>query len=97
MRQLILVLGLTLFAWSAVADDFLSEPEPEPEREPAAIESTLSAKRTYPGGADEEDLRVQAALPEAALKTDARSIQRDVYKAMFNKELKDDRQDAVEE
>jgi len=99
MKKLILGLSAlilsSLLAGTAAAEDFLSEPEPE--REPAALASTFSNKRTYPGGADEEDLRVQAALPEAALRTDARSIQRDVYKALFNQELKDDRQDAVEE
>ncbi|NJM10426.1 MAG: hypothetical protein HC883_06140 [Bdellovibrionaceae bacterium] len=98
MKKLILALGLITFsftAWTAAAEDFLSEPSPE--REPAAVTNALSPKRTYPGGADEEDLRVQTALPEAALRTDARSIQREVYKALYNQELKDDRQDAVEE
>ncbi len=66
-------------------------------RDPAAVPPTLNTKRSYPGGADEEDLRVQAALPEAALKTDARSVQREVYKALYNQELKDDRHDPVEE
>ena len=66
-------------------------------RDPAAVPSTLNAKRTYPGGADEEDLRVLPALPEAALKADARSVQREVYKALYNQDLKDDRHDPVEE
>ena len=87
-----LILG---FAPQLFADDLLSEPAPE--REPAAIAPAAATKRAYPGGADEEDLRVQTALPEATLQTDARSLQRDVYKVLYNKELKDDRQDAVEE
>jgi hypothetical protein len=90
-----LALGLILSAHMAMADDFLSEPEPE--REPAAVSTGLAVKRNYPGGADEEDLQVQAAIPEAAQHTDARTLQREVYKALYNQELKDDRQDAVEE
>ena len=98
MQKIVKVLAgmLLLFvSTGALAEDFLSEPEPE--REPAAIAKPLNAKRAYPGGADEEDLQVQTALPEAALRTDARSLQRDVYKALYNQELKDERQDAVEE
>lgn len=66
------------------------------DRDPAAI-GIAAKKRTYPGGGDEEDLRVLAALPEAAMKTDSRSLQREVYKQLFNQELKEDRQDEVEE
>lgn len=96
---------ISFFALPAMAqDEFLSE-EPVPSeigefdmgREPASVPSTLNAKRTYPGGADEEDLRVLPALPEAALKADARAVQREVYKALYNQELKDDRHDPVEE
>ena len=77
-------------------EDFLSEPEPE--REPSAVPAnTVNIKRNYPGGADEEDLQVQTAIPEAAQHTDARSLQREVYKSLYNQELKDERQDAVEE
>lgn len=90
----LLALGLVI-STHAYAEDFLSEPEPE--REPAALAPALSVKRTYPGGADEEDLQVQTAIPEAAQRTDARSLQREVFKALYNQELKDERQDAVEE
>lgn len=89
-RFLYLLIGLSLA--SAWAED---EGASEVERDPAA--TINSSKRTYPGGADEEDLRIQAQLPEAALKTDARSIQKDVYRNMFNQELKEERQEAVEE
>lgn len=89
-----LAMGLVLCAQSH-AEDFLTEPEAE--REPAAVAPSLTVKRTYPGGADEEDLQVQTAIPEAALRTDARSLQREVFKALYNQELKDERQDAVEE
>lgn len=103
MKMWIVLLSfLTLPAWAQ--DEFLSE-EPLPVemgefdmgRDPAAVPSTLNTKRTYPGGADEEDLRVLPALPEAAMKSDARSVQREVYKALYNQELKDDRHDPVEE
>jgi len=67
----------------------------EIDREPAAV--SVPKKRNYPGGADEEDLTVQAQLPEATQRIDARTLQRDVYKGLYNAELKDDRQDAVEE
>lgn len=90
----LLALGLVISAHSQ-AEDFLGEAEPE--REPAAVAPAMSTKRTYPGGADEEDLQVQTAVPEAALRTDARSLQREVFKALYNQELKDERQDAVEE
>ncbi len=95
MKMLKWMLALGLIGSVATAEDFLSEPEPE--REPAAVPSSLNVKRSYPGGADEEDLQVQTAIPEAAMHTDARSLQREVFKALFNKELKDDREDAVEE
>ena len=95
MKTINWILALGLMGSVATAEDFLSEPEPE--REPAAVPSALNSKRNYPGGADEEDLQVQAAIPEAAVHTDARSLQREVFKALFNKELKDDREDAVEE
>jgi hypothetical protein len=107
MKMWIVLLSfLALPAWAQ--DDFLSETESAVEtgasdiefdmgRDPAAVPSTLNSKRSYPGGADEEDLRVLPALPEAALKTDSRSVQREVYKALYNQELKDDRHDHVEE
>jgi hypothetical protein len=65
------------------------------DRDPAAIPSSLH--RTYPGGADEEDLKVTATLPEAPLKTDARSLQKEVYKALYKQDLKEERVETVEE
>jgi hypothetical protein len=66
------------------------------DRDPAAIK-TYAGKRTYPGGGDEEDLQVQARIPEATLKTDARSVQREVYKSLYKQEMKEERQETVEE
>ena len=76
----------------------MAEEMPDMDRDPASLVlPTSSVKRTYPGGADEEDLRVQATLPEAALRTDARSIQKEVYKHLYNQELKEDSTAPVEE
>lgn len=66
------------------------------ERDPAAV-NVPSRRRNYPGGADEEDLRVQVNLPQAESKVDSRLLQRDVYKQLFNQELKEERDDEVEE
>ena len=93
--KLLLAMTMVLGARSVFAQDALSDPEPE--RDPAAVSQSLNVKRNYPGGLDEEDLQVQASIPEAALHTDSRTLQREVYKSLYNQELKDDRQDAVEE
>jgi hypothetical protein len=53
-------------------------------------------KRLYPGGRDEEDLKVLAALPEATRKTDERAIQKEVYKGLFNQELSDSPDEGAE-
>lgn len=85
--------ALILVGWFAAAEDIM-----DMDRDPASlILPTSSAKRTYPGGADEEDLKVQTTLPEASLKTDARGIQKEVYKALYNQELKDESHAPVEE
>lgn len=65
------------------------------DREPATV--IPQKKRNYPGAADEEDLRVQAALPEAAMRIDSRTLQREVYKQLFNQELKEETQNDLEE
>ncbi len=103
---LLLLMGFASFAHTQEDENFLETPSPAPateeasgdvQREPAAVPTITSARRRYPGGADEDDLQVQARLPEATLKTDARGLQRDVYKSLYNQDLKDERQDAVEE
>lgn len=93
MNKLVLILGFISF--SAVAQDFLSEPEPA-DRDPAAI-APMTVKRNFPGAQDEEDLRVQAQLPEAAMRADTRGMQREIYKSLFNQELKEERHEEVEE
>ena len=68
------------------------------DRETASVPESTKKKRMYPGGADEDDLKVMAALPEAMIKIDARSLQREVYKELYNEELKEDhREEDVEE
>lgn len=77
------ILVLSPVCWAA--DDI------DMDRDPASLVlPSNAAKRTYPGGQDEEDLKVMAAIPEAALKTDARGIQKEVFKALYNQELKDE-------
>lgn len=97
MKLKTLILGLSMgFSIAAFADDELIDPN-DGEREPAAVSPTSSSKRAYPGGADEEDLMVQARLPEAGIKTDARNLQRGVYKNLYNQEMKEERTETVEE
>jgi hypothetical protein len=87
------ILAILLFSGYVMADQLTNTDE----RDPAAINAVSASKRTYPGGADEEDLQVQTRLPEAALKTDFRTVQRGVYKTLYNQELKDERTEPVEE
>lgn len=91
------LLGLSLVlcaSFSVWAEDELIDAS---DREPAAVSVPSVNKRLYPGGADEDDLLVQARLPEAGLKTDQRSLQRGVFKNLYNQEMKEDRQDTLEE
>lgn len=102
----LLALFVFMLSLSAHAQEFLEEEDVveeyipaesyEAERGPASV-APISIQRPYPGGADEEDLRVQSSLPEAKLKVDARSVQREVFKQLYNQELKDERHDTVEE
>ena len=95
MNKLILILGFISF--SAAAQEFLSEPDAATvDRDPAAVQP-LNTKRSYPGAQDEEDLRVQTQLPEAAMRADTRGMQREIYKSLYNQELKEEHHDEVEE
>lgn len=88
----LIVFAILFVSAFAMADEYTDQ-----DRDPAAVNPTSASRRSYPGGADEEDLQVQPRLPEAALKTDYRSIQKGVYKQLFNQELKDSATEAVEE
>lgn len=89
-RCFAIIVLLTMTNVALAQEDFA-----EIDRDPASI--PLTVKRNYPGSADEENLQVLKALPEAPLKTDARGIQKEVFKALYNQELKDDRPETVEE
>jgi hypothetical protein len=92
---LLAVVGLLIAGSLAWAEEDLMD---LPEREPNAVNVVApSAKRTYPGGADEEDLQVQAHLPEAEMKENAHAVQREVFKELYNQEMKEERNDTVEE
>lgn len=86
---------LTIYFLSSAV---FAEEAQDMDRDPASLTLPSSAaKRTYPGGSDEEDLKVLASLPEAAVRTDARSIQKEVFKTLYNQELKDESSAPVEE
>jgi hypothetical protein len=46
---------------------------------------TSSANRQYPGGADEQDLRVQTELADPTLKTDRKSFEQKIMQNIFKK------------
>ena len=99
MKIWICIVSFAVLPITAWAQDLGPGPLPDNaadfDREPAATPS-LNKKRKFPGAADEEDLRVQATLPEAAVRIDARSLQREVAKE-FNQQLKDETQNDLEE
>lgn len=92
MKKLVFILGFISIA--ASAQDFLGEPERD--RDPASI-APITVKRVYPGSQDEEALTVQSALPEARNTADTRGMQREIFKSLYNQELKEERHDEVEE
>jgi hypothetical protein len=96
MKKFMLLLAL-LWAAAVHAEDQLLE---ESDRDLASVPPANSAStnhRTFPGGADEDDLQVQSHLPEAALRTDPRQLQKEVYKTLYKQDLKDDGRESVEE
>lgn len=62
----------------------------EPGKLTPLSEIEKARKRLYPGGRDEEDLKVLAMLPEALKKTDDKTLQKEVYKTLYNQDLKND-------
>jgi hypothetical protein len=107
MKTLILLFSVIgAFAWAqeemgseeapapasvASANDGMSEPVAESTRDPAS-ESVPGRK------ANEEELRVRPSLPDAQVKKDTRSLQAEVYKSVYNKDLKpDQREDVLDE
>lgn len=67
--------------------------------EPVAEGSREPAQDSIPGKpAKEDELRVLPQLPEAAVRRDTRSMQSEVYKSIYNRELKQDqREDVLDE
>lgn len=59
--------------------------------------SDMARNRSYPGGVDEEDLKVQDPMPVAFRKLREKNIQKEIYKKMFNEDMKDDPNSAEEE
>jgi hypothetical protein len=57
------------------------------------------AQDSVPGHVvNEDDLKVLPQLPEAQVKQDARSVQSEVYKSLYKRELKpDQREDVLDE
>jgi len=76
----ILILFSFLILSNGFAGEILSPATPLEEIEKAR-------KRLYAGGRDEEDLKVLATLPEAARQHDERSVQREVFKNIFNQDM----------
>lgn len=95
MKSLLVLvfLSMALPAWADEISDEAAEPV---DRDPAAI-TLPSQPKSYPGGADEDNLRVLASLPEAAIKIDARSLQREVYRQLYKQEMKEQHRDDVED
>jgi DNA/RNA endonuclease G (NUC1) len=84
---------ILMTAWTALALD----------AEPAPVDATQGSERapaqeSTPGHTNPDELKVQAQLPDAQQKKDARSLQNEVYKSIYNRELKpDQREDVLEE
>ena len=95
------LLGLAVYAQQEAASDPLDETpvqQPEPltdgSREPAAATVPATAKVL----SDSDELRVQTQLPEAKIQRDTKTVQKEVFKTIYNQELKpDQREDALEE
>jgi len=106
MKKLILLLSVFgAFAW-AQQETGLDATEPAPVMstndgmsEPAAEGARDPASESIPGHKPtDEELRVRTQLPDAQVKKDARSMQSEVYKTIYNRELKpDQREDVLDE
>lgn len=85
---------------SLVFSAFAQEEEPAPVNDqPAAVDGRDPAAQDAAAGkkSNPDELRVLAQLPEAQAKKDVHSVQLEVYKSLFNKELKPDQREDVEE
>ena len=76
--------ALQLVASKSSLASELSSPVAAPE------DIERARKRLYPGGKDEEDLKVIAVMPEAPRKMDEKLVQKEVYKTIYNQEMVDE-------
>ncbi|MCB0411523.1 MAG: hypothetical protein KDD22_03300 [Bdellovibrionales bacterium] len=84
IRKNILLILSTLSIFGILVGSFYSRKSMAGEMEPL-IDSSISEKarkRLYPGGRDEEDLKVQAQLSEPALKYDRRTVREEVLRSL---------------
>jgi hypothetical protein len=90
---------LSMFAVASLSAFAQEEiPAPVTEQPNAGSSNRDPAQDTVPGRKQtDEELRVLAQLPEAQAKRDTHSMQIEVYKQLFNKELKPDQREDVEE
>lgn len=93
-----IAIWLTAF-WGASVT-FAQEEAPAPINDAAPVSATTRdpAQDGVPGRkVVDEELRVLPQLPEAQAKRDAHTVQLEVYKSLFNKDLKQDQREDVEE
>ena len=90
---LVLLLGATLsLSFFARAQENVDSTDDS--RKPAAA---TPSRPQYPGSQDEDELKVQERLPEAKVKLNSYTVQRQVYKKLYNQEQKDDAPETVNE
>ena len=93
------VVFVVLAAWSVAAQTESGEGSETWDDGAAREPSSLIAptERNYPGGRDEDELRVQNTVPEAPIRLDARTVQRKVYKEIYNQDLGESHEDSQED
>ncbi len=89
MKKLLLAVSILLLSDFAKADEEVVRPETTateatateatagdaPTREPAAVHTVEQAKlRQYPGGRDEQDIKIQASLPQPTKNIDGSPV-----------------------
>lgn len=94
MKKILLVIAAA-FSFSVFAQEEEAIPMPindaQSNRDPA--QDKVPGKH-----GSEDDLRVLPALPDAVVKKDPRSVQNEVYKTIYNRDLKpDQREDILDE
>ncbi len=88
---LILCMLMGPVAWSQSLDVF----DEESVREPSSL--VIPGARSYPGGSDEDELQVQASLPDVDIRVDARTLQRKVFKELYNQDMSESHDDSQDD